>query len=69
MKPLPFALLIVTVGMLAACSNLKLQWSASYMTDNLAADLRQAQQSSRPASEPVTKQEVPTATTIDGEKK
>jgi hypothetical protein len=28
---------------LAGCANLKFQWSASYQTDNLAADIEAAQ--------------------------
>lgn len=30
---------IILVSTLAGCSNLKFAWSASYATDNLAADL------------------------------
>jgi hypothetical protein len=32
---------------LTACSNLKVQWSMSYMTDNLKADLEEAQRAEK----------------------
>lgn len=62
------SLLIVVALLLTGCA-IKFQWSASYMTDNLAADLRQANQSSKPAAVPVEKTEVPPAKPTTGETK
>lgn len=33
---------IVLLATLAGCANLKFEWKASYKTDNLAADLKEA---------------------------
>lgn len=42
---LTIILLMFGLGMLlSGCANLKFAWSASYQTDNLAADLRQARE-------------------------
>lgn len=35
-------LILVLAGTLAGCAGLKFQWSASYQTENLAEDLRNA---------------------------
>lgn len=42
-KASPLYLLAIGVA-LSGCSGLKLQWSASYQTENLAADLQAARQ-------------------------
>lgn len=55
-------ILMIAAVLLTGCANLKFQWSASYMTDNLAADLRKA-------TSPVEKQEVPPAKPTTGETK
>jgi len=44
--------LIGVVLAMTGCANLKFQWSASYATDNLVEDLRQAQ-SGNQATQPV----------------
>ena len=35
-------LLLALLATLAGCANLKFEWKASYKTDNLAQDLREA---------------------------
>lgn len=45
---------IVALLALSGCANLKFQWSASYATDNLLADLQRAhaaEQAKQPAGE------------------
>lgn len=43
-------LLMIGVAMaLSGCANLKFAWSASYQTDNLAADLQQMREEPKPA--------------------
>lgn len=44
------ALLMLGLAMLlSGCANLKFAWSASYQTDNLAADLKQQEEKPQPA--------------------
>jgi hypothetical protein len=43
-------LLIATLVLLAGCANLRFQWSASYATDNLLADLERG--TKQPAGDP-----------------
>ena len=48
------SIVLATLLALAGCANLKFQWSASYATDNLIADLRRAhaaEQAKQPAGE------------------
>ncbi|MEH6436708.1 hypothetical protein [Massilia sp. DD77] len=35
-------LILAVLATLAGCANLKFEWKASYKTDNLAQDLREA---------------------------
>jgi hypothetical protein len=42
-------LLVILALALAGCSNLKLQWAASYKTDNLLGDLQENQRQAPPA--------------------
>lgn len=48
------SLMLCALLALSGCANLKLQWSASYQTDNFAADLAAIRSAQEPAPKPIS---------------